>query len=355
MCTKVMLRGRLGNNLFQYALGRIIAEHHGLALICQQLAMPEGHPGAQLTTSGPATLAGLSELFPGAPLRLPGAFHETPVQSFELSTGGSWSGHQIDLAETLRDPRPRQIRLDGYFQRYEYFQPYRSQIARWFAVPRARLALPVDRSDVLINIRRGLDFGICDWTLPLSYYSQVLESLSEVGRVHVSGTGIDDAVRAHFAHLRPVYHQGSPAEDFLLFRRFRRIVLSNSTFAWWGAFLSDAEEIHAPRTVDGRFYAFTGFPEVDLHMREPRYREVPQASVASVIDVSLRLAENRAEEVRRQLEPAHQELGDYLLRQGGQLSVRSLLERWPEADVRQVVRRLVARGLVQARQVTCEE
>jgi hypothetical protein len=30
----VTLRDRLGNNLFQYAIARIIAEHHGFSLAC---------------------------------------------------------------------------------------------------------------------------------------------------------------------------------------------------------------------------------------------------------------------------------------------------------------------------------
>src|SRR5262245_18334799 len=119
MLVQVLLRGRLGNNLFQYALGRIIAEHHGLQLVCTERPLRPEQPASALHMSGPSTLASLSRHFPGAPLRLNGHSFQTPVESHELERGGAWGGQTIALEHILADPTPRQIRLHGYFQRFE--------------------------------------------------------------------------------------------------------------------------------------------------------------------------------------------------------------------------------------------
>ena len=145
----------------------------------------------------------------------------------------------------------------------------------------AALPFEVHSDDLLVNVRRGVDYGALGWTLPLSYYLGLLRDLPLPGRVYVCGTCIDDRMRAAFRRYSPIYCDDlAPMEQFVLMTRFNRIILSNSTFAWWAAFLSDAVELYAPRAAGGamdRAFAFTGFREVDLHMREARYREVPVA------------------------------------------------------------------------------
>ena len=81
------------NQLFQYCLARIIAERLGLELHASPIQ------GFKVT----------SEIVPGCSI-------QHPQQLLE--------GHRIDLASVLSDRTPRRIVLKGWFQRYEYFQPY---------------------------------------------------------------------------------------------------------------------------------------------------------------------------------------------------------------------------------------
>ena len=102
------------------------------------------------------------------------------------------------------------------------------------------------------------------------------------GRVYVCGTCIDGNVRAALEQYNPIFYDGTPLEHFSFIRRFNRIILSNSTFAWWAAYLSDATEIFAPRiSLDG-VYSFSGCGDIDLTMRESRYHEYAVSSTVQM-------------------------------------------------------------------------
>jgi len=68
MSVELTLSQRLGNNLFQYALARRIADHHGLELRCRSRPLPSalainGAGAAEVSS----TLANLVREFPNAP------------------------------------------------------------------------------------------------------------------------------------------------------------------------------------------------------------------------------------------------------------------------------------------------
>lgn len=272
MSVIVRFKGRLGNNLFQYAIGRIIAEELGYSLDCQE----DGGPTITGSQRFPvdSTFPGLTHYFPNADLRIHGSKYEVPVESYELSTAQRWSGQIIDLASIVSNRSPRQIRLEGYFQRYEYFKQYSTRVRNWFFFQKLPTSLVIDGNDVLLTIRRGMDFGLNKWVLPLSYYEQVLDNLSNIGKVYICGTDIDESVLSRLRAFRPIYFFGNSMEQFSFTTRFSRIVMSNSTFTWWAAFLSDADEIYAPHSPNGSCYAFTGFEDISLDTGEDRYKKV---------------------------------------------------------------------------------
>src|SRR6202035_4088230 len=98
------------------------------------------------------------------------------------------------------------------------------------------------------------------------YYRKVLLEMSGVGQVFVCGTCIDGSVRSALEEFSPIYYDGPPFFQFIFMQKFNRMILSNSTFAWCSAFLSDAREIYGPRSVGGVAFGFRGFGSVDLHL-----------------------------------------------------------------------------------------
>jgi hypothetical protein len=351
MCVKVTLYQRLGNNLFQYAFGRIVAEHHGLALICRQIRYsysPQRLLSGQSDAGPAATLEALAEYFPNAPLFVPGRIVDEPVERHEVShardRSDEWDGHILDLDAMLADRTPRQICLGGFFQRYEYFQPYRERIREWFRPHGVSTPWRIEPKDVVVNIRRGADYGIENWALAMSYYERIVDGLQDRGRVYVCGVGVDGAVRQHLARFDPIYYDATAIEHFAFMMRFNRIVLSNSTFAWWAAFMSDAEEIYAPRSVDGKVYGFTGWQEqnVDLRMHEPRYIEVVDTPIARFSPFTVRADAA----VVATLDAASRELWTWISQQRGPISILDMLSTHRHLNVRKAVYDLTAAGLV---------
>jgi hypothetical protein len=352
MSVNVLFRGRLGNNLFQYALGRILAENLGLALDCRYVAPLVPEASKYLKLAGPSRLDELLGYFPGVALRLAGIEAADPAQSFVVAQGKPWTGQKIDFAAILADRSPRRIDLHGYFQRFEYFDGRESDIRRWFALAPIATAFDVTRRDVLINIRRGLDFGLFGWILPLSYYDRALASVADVGQVYICGTGINDGVREHFKRLRPIYFQGTPVEHFSFMTRFSTVVLSNSTFAWWAAYLSNAESVYAPSAVDSRGYAFTGFADVDLHMRQSRYHEVPVVAFArtdTYITIGPRPQASRKTQVlgvSGRCTADSDALAWMLARPGAILSLSDVTTRHPMANAKSLISEMARSGLL---------
>lgn len=265
MSVCVGLCGRLGNNLFQYAFGRIIAQGLGFELRCRPIR------GA----SGPGSFAGSRSAFLGAPLRISGVAHRSVVQDWSITASPDWDGQTIDLGAVLKDVRPRRIRLLGFFQRYTYYRAYKARIRDWFATKPSAWAREIGRNDVLVDLRLGEDFAAMGWRMPPEYQLSILETLSDVERVFVVGPDVDDQTLAKFRRFSPIRFHHGPIENFAFMQAFRRMVLSNSTFSWWASFLSPmAEAVYGPVNPTSAAYSFHNSGGVDLRTDEPRFLPV---------------------------------------------------------------------------------
>ena len=152
---------------------------------------------------------------------------------------------KIDLSGICDDPTPRRIILDGWFQRYEYYRPWRERIRTWLTFDPA-LHVPELKRDVVLSVRRT-DFVSCGWALPFSYYQEAIETLKpEGGSVWIVTDDKHDPFFWRFAKWKPKYFSGTPQEDLLFLAKSPRLVISQSTFSWWPTFLGNVETIVCP-------------------------------------------------------------------------------------------------------------
>ena len=211
---EVRYQGQLGNNLFQYSLGRILAQELGYALVAEPIPY-----------------------FPNTAELVDGDRYQSPEQHL--------TGQIIDFDGIRRDRRPRKVVAEGWFQRSEYYHPYRSQIRHWLAIDPA-VRRPAVRPDVVVHVRRR-DYVNIGWALPFSFYDEALTRLlPNGGDIFILTDDPGDPFFRRFKKWRPQFPAGSAIEDLVFLSQARRIIMSQSSFSWWATFLGEPDEVICP-------------------------------------------------------------------------------------------------------------
>jgi hypothetical protein len=268
----VYLFGGLGNQLFQYFAGLATAEATGAKLYLKPFGQTsavgrEGEVGiAAFETEGVTLSSRIPKKMQEKLLRrFVNFFNQTRLRSFSLRHGIYFSD-LLDLA-SLKSNRPRHIRLIGYFQDYKFFD--------FLEVRDKKLVLPLGNPShwfvdlqnqaskskpIIVHIRRGdyLNHAKTIGVLDFSYFKSALNLIpqNENSEFWIFSDSVDTARRfVDFAQLpdtRTRIIQAPPespdAESMLLLTLGSALVISNSTFSWWGAYLNkNADFIIAPK------------------------------------------------------------------------------------------------------------
>lgn len=259
----VRLLGGMGNQMFQYAAGRRLSEHHGVPLkldvhgfdtvqevtprkyelnhfnVQQEFALPE--EVERLAMEGKSFLGRLSTM-------LPYRFH-----SHLTERGEGFDSRLLNAGKN--------VYLEGWWGSERYFSDIQEIIRREFTVRYPMEGLSVALADeilsttsVSVHVRRG-DFASDPRTrsfhglLPLEYYVVAADIIAErVKRPHFLVFSDDPQwAHDHLALRHPVTfisHNGveTAYDDLRLMSLCRHHVIANSTFSWWGAWLNGAND-----------------------------------------------------------------------------------------------------------------
>lgn len=205
---------RLGNQLFQYALARIIASELNLFLPASPI------PG-----------------FPQTFQAIPGRCIENPKVVLK--------GQDFDLPALLQYSSNSHLILDGNFQQSRLYLPWSQELrSQWLAPEVPSGFTGADSDDLVIHIRRT-DYLWQGWGLPFSTYQSIIEK-HVTKRVVIVTDDPRDPFLWRFRKYKPLIHSTTAFEDFLYLRSANNIMLSPSSFSWWAAFLSEASRIFFP-------------------------------------------------------------------------------------------------------------
>lgn len=259
-----------GNILFQYAYARILAETKSYALAFQSRSERLGlqaQPSPEVSDAAtyyPA-LKALFENFSA----LDG--HNITSDPLFVITPNVRSAHEIpdqdhliecdqrmDLADHDRLLRHQgRIVIHSWLQDYKLLRPHKDNVRRIY---HTRLTGDVPRRDqVVMHIRLG-DYVTCCNTLPLEYYRRMVRRFSSKEVVCVTDSPDHFYIEALTGEPNFSLYDGSgyrcpgldPASEHLIadflfmLNTPDTLVLSNSTFAWWAAFLSPARHVIHP-------------------------------------------------------------------------------------------------------------
>jgi hypothetical protein len=268
----VYLFGGLGNQLFQYFAGLATAEAMNAKLYLKPFGQTsaigrEGEIGiAAFKTDGITTSSRI-------PLRL----QEKLLRRFVALINGYWRGtisrqygiFPSDMPELpeMKIGCPRHIRLMGYFQSYKflhYLERQKKMTSLSLVNPSSWFANLQDQAlkskPIVIHIRRGdyLNHTETIGVLGFSYFKSALDMIpqNENSEFWIFSDSVDAAKDfAGFAELPEIRTRivkaplDSPdAESMLLLTLGSSLVMSNSTFSWWGAYLNkNADFIIVPK------------------------------------------------------------------------------------------------------------
>jgi hypothetical protein len=229
----VELVGGLGNQMFQYAVGRALALRRGVPLLLDLSWFPTQTKQA----------FGLDRFDLPAAVLEPGRAGRTRQLQVVREQGFHFQAHVLDA--------PPDVYLTGYWQSERYFADVadvlRRELGSAAGVPQRP---PVDGASV--HVRRGdyvsePETNAYHGTCSLAYYRRAMEIVHRLADGPVDfAVFSDDPQWAQEQLAGPgvqvVSGPGRTAHDDLLdMARYRHHVLANSSFSWWGAWLSAAE------------------------------------------------------------------------------------------------------------------
>lgn len=244
--------GGLGNVMFQYCFGRILAESLGYKLDASPI---KGFSNTNQKVDGLE-------------------FLNDPIKLIE---------HNVDLDSLEQN---RKIICRGYFQKLHYYEKYHDVIKNdWLKLNSDLVKEPKDPQDVVLHIRRGdyVTKNISDHLVGVDFYDNILKNyVRDWNKLYICTDSPGDSFFDGLMKYDPIIKssaedtwrhvgRGQPTdttlEDFTFMMSFNRIVLSVSTFSWWASFLSNASELYYPNF--GYFNKENGY-ENYLVRDEPR-------------------------------------------------------------------------------------
>ncbi len=271
---RVIMRGRTGNNLFQYALGRVLSRRHGSRLVMdgslfraddwRAASRIRRLPIRAEVRRGMSLASRAVRKFTG---RHPREFLGLPVIR---EPAGDTSFH----AEFL--DAPGHCVLSGFFQSPRYFHPIEDELRReldlstlsWPESIRDQARALAEAETVAVHVRRtdfvGREvFDVCG----MGYYRRAMARMREsLDRPRFCVFSDDPGwCAAHFEAQDIVVMPlpdapDDPLHDLYLMSCARHHIIANSSYSWWAAWLGKhpqqivltpdrwfgGAEIHAP-------------------------------------------------------------------------------------------------------------
>jgi len=219
----------------------------------------------------------------------------SPVGSVAYSNDGdvyvipSKDGNHVDYSKLDLDPK-RTIARESYWENIYNFHSYGAELRNIFRQPTFELAaykmwnigdgdfLPIhiehiSEGDLVISLRLGdflrpLKKTNSPHRLLLHDYFKIVLANCKYERLFITSDEPFHPFVNEFKQYDPILVTNqSPLSTMSLVTRFNKIAISQSTYSWWCAYLSDAAEIYFPIPKTGPWSIATQWSTPDLYLR----------------------------------------------------------------------------------------
>ncbi len=222
MATTSSFSGHTFNNAFQYALIRIFSLKKGTGFYVPQ------HIQERLRTYFPDLNMGMDSFIKEHD------FTETYEQHF---------------VPDLFDQNDRTC-FNGFFQTHKYFEGWEKNVKEWFAIDKL---VDFNLGNTCLIHFRGNDY-VGGWNyLPMSYYEEAMQKVRELNPLVEFKVVTDDvtAAKTFFPELEII--STTSVDDFRRLTSSNYLILNNSSFSWWAAYLNDKAKI---RVAPSRWFNY---------------------------------------------------------------------------------------------------
>ena len=228
--------GQLGNQMFQYAALKGIAAKHNYKTIIPN------HNELIVDALGNKLRIELFDAFdiPMGPMDIGTVPHDRNLEE-----------PHYHFSQELLDKCPDNVSLVGYFQSEKYFKHIEDDIRKLFGPKSESLSCYVSAqhlfdNPVALHIRRG-DFlinSVHHHNLSMKYYEEALNQFDSDRQVIIFSDDTD------WCKQQPLFEGdrflvcegGGPYTDLYMMSKCDDFIIANSTFSWWGAWLSHNKE-----------------------------------------------------------------------------------------------------------------
>jgi hypothetical protein len=205
--------GEFGNNLFTYTYSRIVSEKYGIELVSN---LPEN--GYITNTKNKR-----------------GNKYNTPPIIVDDRDNPDFISPDFSEKRTYI--------VCGFFQDIRYYLN-REYIKTFFELP----VININEEDLVIHIRLNdyKNFGELGTVLNPTYYLEAIKWVRYNKLYIVTDEPTDKDYLSNFKDLSPIIISDIPKHDFRFLMQFRKIIIANSSFSWWAAYLGEASELYSP-------------------------------------------------------------------------------------------------------------
>lgn len=285
----IKLQGGLGNQMFQYAVARSLTSERDSVYIDTEFF--ENQEGNNTFTPRKYELSIFRYVkickAPKTLLNLPSGkgMYIKLLRRFIKPTLIYQKLHEYISLENVS--QNKFIYLTGYFQSEKYFKHIRQQLLREFEFPlldkkNTAVAELINNAEnsVSIHVRRkdyvtNKTYSKIHGVLPISYYNEAINALMLKGKLLTQFFFSDDIdwVKKNFSRLDAncYFIDNNSGEhnwkDMALMRLCKHHIVANSSFSWWGAWLSKKQgDTFAPSKWVNPDYA-----DFDIHDFVPEH------------------------------------------------------------------------------------
>jgi hypothetical protein len=167
----------------------------------------------------------------------------------------NWAMTRFEYRKITIDPSIEYFCIEGYYQTYKYFDKLEFQ--KTLKLDYYKEETP-NQNDVALHIRRT-DYTDNNFhkVISLDYYYNCLRQIISQGEININRVCIfsddlnwcksnfkfvfNNTVKIVFVHL------STDIEELCFMKEFKTIIIANSSFSWWAAYLGNNKKIYCPK------------------------------------------------------------------------------------------------------------